>query len=71
MGGVFLVSTYPLKREKGEYYGYAKDMTSKKQMERPLIEKADENEESKFRNNIRNYQFCSKSYLYLCANWGI
>jgi signal transduction histidine kinase/HAMP domain-containing protein len=45
MGGVFLVSVYPLKNERGEVYGFvhlAKDMTFQKKVERKLAENAKE-----------------------------
>jgi signal transduction histidine kinase len=43
MGGVFLISTYPLLNEKGEFYGVvhqAKDITFQKRVEKQLFEKA-------------------------------
>ena len=45
MGGIFLVSTYPLFDEQGELYGIvhqAKDITFQKKVERQLVEKAKE-----------------------------
>ncbi|MHC4454664.1 MAG: sensor histidine kinase, partial [Planctomycetota bacterium] len=45
MGGVFLMTAYPLIDESGEVFGIvhlAKDITSQKKVERQLIEKADE-----------------------------
>ncbi|MHC4182048.1 MAG: ATP-binding protein [Planctomycetota bacterium] len=45
MGGVFLVSVYPLEDEKGEVYGFvhlAKDITFQKKVERQLVENAKE-----------------------------
>ena len=45
MGGIFLVSVYPLENESGEVYGFvhlAKDITFQKKVERQLTEKAKE-----------------------------
>jgi PAS domain S-box-containing protein len=45
MGGIFLISVYPLKDENGEVYGFvqmAKDITFQKKVEKQLVENAQE-----------------------------
>ena len=49
MGGIFLISTYPLKNESDEVYAYvhlAKDITMQKELQTELIEKARELEKA-------------------------
>lgn len=49
MGGIFIISTYPLKNERNEIYAYvhlAKDITLQKELQAELIEKARELEKA-------------------------